>query len=113
MQLGISFLALRVELYRLNFVCVRPGYPLKLFNTDPQKYLDEIEEFIVCPSCLAEKPKEFAVKLEIGGQEVHFCRCPHCHESFKKDPDFYIGRLEGRIPNVGMVLDCEGSCTRP
>ena len=84
-----------------------------LFNTDPQKYLDEIEDFIVCPSCLAEKPQEFAVKLEIDGHELHFCRCPHCHESFKKDPDFYIERLEGRIPNEGIVLDCEGSCTRP
>jgi len=84
-----------------------------LFSSDPQKYLSEIEYFIVCPTCLAEKPQELAVKLEIGGQEVHFCRCPHCHEAFKKKPDFYTRRMEGRIPNEGVVLDCEGNCTRP
>ncbi len=68
-------------------------------STNPQKYLDEITDLIVCPSCLGEKPLKLAVKLEIAGQEVHFCRCPHCHESFKKDPDFYIGRLESKVPN--------------
>ena len=83
-----------------------------LFITDPQKYLQETNDLIVCPTCLAEKPRQQATKLNIGGQEVHFCRCPYCTEVFQKNPDFYIERLEGTIPNEG-VLDHEGCCVRP
>ena len=83
-----------------------------LFITDPQKYLQETNGLIVCPTCLAEKPLQWAIKLKIAGQEVHFCRCPHCPEVFQKNPDFYIKRLEGTIPNEG-VLDHEGCCVRP
>jgi len=82
-------------------------------STDPQKYLDEIEDFIVCPVCLAEKTSQFVVKLEVAGQEVDFCRCPHCHQVFRKKPDFYIRRLEGRVLNEGIVLDHEGFGVRP
>ena len=67
---------------------------------------------IVCPSCLAEKPVQQAVRLEIVGQQVHFCRCPHCVDLFLMNPEFYIKRLEGTIPNEG-VLDHEGCCIRP
>ena len=67
---------------------------------------------IVCPTCLAEKPIQQAVELTLAGQTVHFCRCPHCVEAFQKNPDFYIGRLEGTVPNEG-VLDHEGCCIRP
>ena len=84
-----------------------------LFITDPTKYLRDTDNMIVCPSCLAEKPLEMAVKLEIAGQEVHFCRCPYCAEVFRKDPDFYNKRLEGTIPNEGAVLDHESCCIRP
>ncbi len=84
-----------------------------LFITDPQKYLEETNNLIVCPSCLAEKPPDMAVKLEIAGQEMDFCRCPYCAEVFEKDPDFYIKRLEGTIANEGAVLDHEGCCIRP
>ena len=83
-----------------------------LFMTDPEKYLQETSNLIVCPSCLAEKPRQWAVKLNIGEQDVHFCRCPYCAELFQKDPDYYIKRLEGTIPNEG-VLDHEGCCVRP
>ena len=84
-----------------------------LFITDPQKYLQKTNDVIVCPSCLGEKPLQRAVKLEIAGQEAHFCGCPYCAEVFQKDPDFYIKRLEGNIRNEGAVLDHEGSCIRP
>ncbi len=84
-----------------------------VFITNPQKYLEETSNLIVCPSCLAEKPLDMAVKLEIAGQEVHFCRCPYCAEVFQNDPDFYIKRLEGTIANEGAVLDHEGCCIRP
>ena len=95
------------------YFCCQGCVDLFSTSTDPQKYLNEIEDLIVCPSCLAEKPPELAVKLEIEGQEVHFCRCPHCYESFKKHPDFYTARLEGSISNEGMALDYEGNGTRP
>lgn len=83
-----------------------------LFVTDPQKYLQETRDLIVCPTCLAEKPLQWSVQLTIAEQEVHFCRCPYCVDVFKKNPDFYIKRLEGTIPNEG-VLDHEGCCVRP
>ncbi len=83
-----------------------------VFTTNPEKYLEETSGLIVCPTCLAEKPLQWAVKLSIAGQEVHFCRCPYCAEVFQKNPDFYIQRLKGRIPHEG-VLDHEGCCVRP
>ncbi len=64
-----------------------------VFITDPVKYLQETEDVIVCPTCLAEKPVERAAKLDWAGQEVHFCRCPSCQEEFQKDPDGYRNRL--------------------
>ena len=83
-----------------------------VFTTDPQKYLGEIRDLIVCPSCLAEKPPSSAVTLEIAGQVVAFCRCPYCAEVFQQNPEFYRNRLEGTIPNEG-VLDHAGCCVRP
>ncbi len=95
------------------YFCCQGCADLFSTSTDPQKYLDEIKNLTVCPTCLAEKPPEMAVKLEIAGHEAHFCRCPHCHEEFKKKPDFYIRRLEGRVLNEGIVLDHEGLSVRP
>ncbi len=82
------------------------------FKTDPQKYLHETNDLIVCPTCLVEKPLQQAVTLRVAGQEVQFCRCPYCAELFQTEPDFYIQRLEGTIPNAG-VFDHEGCCVRP
>ena len=64
-----------------------------IFVGDPQKYLREIDDLIVCPTCLAEKPRHLAVKEKIAGQDVYFCRCPHCVEQFRKKPDHYAKRL--------------------
>ena len=83
----------------------------EVFITDPRKYLRETEDLIVCPTCLAEKPRKSAVKVEVAGQDVHFCRCPYCVEAYRKDPDYYIKRLEGAIPYAG-VMDHEGCCVR-
>ncbi|MEE9271406.1 MAG: YHS domain-containing protein [Candidatus Krumholzibacteria bacterium] len=85
---------------------------MDVFGTDPEKYLQESNDLIVCPTCLAEKPKDHAVKLKIAEEEMYFCRCPYCHDVFRKNPGFYLGRLEGTIPNEG-VLDHEGCCIRP
>jgi len=68
---------------------------IDLFKGNPEKYLEETSDLIICPSCLAEKPLQSATTLQIAGQEVHFCRCPHCPEVFQKDPDYYVKRLAG------------------
>jgi len=83
-----------------------------LFISDPEKFLRETKDLIVCPTCLAEKPFNTAVKMEIAGQEMLFCRYPYCPEVFQKAPEFYIKRLERTIPNEG-VLDHKGCCVRP
>ena len=84
-----------------------------VFTTSPEERLEETKDLIVCPTCLAEKPRNWAVEMKIGDQEVYFCRCPYCPEVFRKNPDFYGERLEGRIPNEGVVLDSEACCVRP
>ena len=83
-----------------------------LFITDPQQYLRETSDLIVCPTCLAEKPRERAAQLQIAGQDVHFCRCPYCPDVFQKNPEYYMQRLAGTIPHQG-VLDHERCCVRP
>ncbi len=70
---------------------------LDSFTADPEKYLKETRGMIVCPSCLAEKRREAAVKLNIAGRDVYFCHCPHCHENFRKRPEYYTKRLEGSV----------------
>ena len=106
-RLGISkenAVAYRYNSAEYHFCC--QGC-VDVFITDPQKYLQKSNDMIVCPSCLAEKPLERAVKSTVAGQEVHFCGCPYCEEVFQKDPDFYIKRLEGTIPNEGQSKECE------
>ncbi len=83
-----------------------------LFSDDPQKFLEETRSVIVCPTCLAEKPVQWAVEMNVAGQVLHFCRCPYCAEVFQKNPEFYIQRLAGTVPNEG-VLDHEGCCIKP
>ena len=68
-----------------------------IFISDPKKYLDEANSLRVCPTCLGEKPLESTVKLAHGGRDLHFCRCPQCLEEFKKNPDYFLKRLEGGI----------------
>ena len=67
----------------------------EIFDTAPEKYLQELSELIVCSVCLAEKPKIVAVRREIAGEEVHFCRCPHCQDMFRNGPDYYKKQLAG------------------
>ena len=66
---------------------------LEIFLTNPEKYLAEISDLIVCPSCLAEKPLALSVGVEHEGSTVHLCRCPHCLDAFKKDPVRLLQRL--------------------
>lgn len=65
----------------------------ELFEHDPQRYLDEVADWVVCPACLAEKPKRLTVSVEHDGSPVYFCRCPWCLEAFQKDPEGTLERL--------------------
>jgi YHS domain-containing protein len=64
------------------------------FREKPSEYLAEIRDWVVCPTCLAEKPKHLTVALSHEGREVRFCRCPHCVEEFRKRPDELLARLD-------------------
>ena len=75
---------------------------VNIFTENPGKYIEEIENVIVCPVCLAENPIEQSVKLNHEGEDVYFCRCTHCMEEFPKKPDYYLDRLEGKIDHQGM-----------
>jgi YHS domain-containing protein len=66
---------------------------LEGFQKDPDRYLAEIRELIVCPSCLAEKPRALAVAVEHDGEQVYFCRCPDCAERFEKESEPLLARL--------------------
>ena len=73
-----------------QFCC---GGCVEIFIQDPEKYVAEVHGMIVCPSCLAEKPRASAVSLEHHGRQIYFCRCPQCVEVFRKEPDRLLQRL--------------------
>ncbi len=77
---------------RLLFCCQAC---LGLFSEHPERYLDEIRDWIVCPTCLAEKPKHLAVSIEHEGEAVWFCRCPCCVEEFERRSGELLARLAG------------------
>ncbi len=64
------------------------------FKEDPERYLAEIQDWIVCPGCLAEEPRALAVSIEHDAQRVYFCRCPCCVDDFLKRPNELLERLE-------------------
>lgn len=66
---------------------------MEQFISEPRRYLREINDLVVCPVCLGEKPLKSAVKMEFAGEEFHFCRCPHCIEEFRKNPEYFMERL--------------------
>ncbi len=77
---------------------------LEQFITDPAKHLRDTGDLIVCPVCLTEKSPELTKKLERAGDILYFCRCPLCMEAFKKNPEYYIRRLEGKEDYSGTFL---------
>jgi len=70
---------------------------LDIFVADPEKYLPEIADVVVCPTCLAEKHVENAVTLKHKGETIHFCRCPGCLAAFERNPDRYLHRLTSTL----------------
>lgn len=111
-RLGISAGATAMHEHRgehLPFCC--PAC-VEVFETDPERFLEETSDLIVCPTCLAEKPIARATTVDVDGHDVHFCHCPRCLELFQEDPGFYLGRLDGSISNEG-VQDHQGCCLGP
>jgi len=82
---------------------------IELFIKNPKRYIKETEDLIVCPTCLAEKPKKNTTSLNIDGQYIYFCHCPHCITLYKKDQEFYINRLKGITTNEG-IMGHDGCC---
>jgi YHS domain-containing protein len=64
-----------------------------VFGENPDQLLAEIRDVLVCPSCLAEKHISHTVELEHEGASVRLCRCPHCAEAFRNDPELLLQRL--------------------
>jgi hypothetical protein len=64
-----------------------------LFVLDPAARLAEVRDVVVCPVCLAEKPKARAVSVEHDSETVWLCRCAGCRERFVADPDPLLARL--------------------
>ena len=79
---------------------------VELFVGDPEKFLNETCDLIVCPTCLAEKPRERSFGVQINGEDVRFCRCPYCPEEFQRDPQYYIDRYDGKIPVESVLNHC-------
>ncbi len=66
-----------------------------MFTTDPEQYLREVNNLVVCTVCLGEKLPELTIELDHDGMTLHFYRCPHCAEAFEKNPEHYLERLAG------------------
>ena len=55
-----------------------------LFDQEPSKYLQETRDLVVCPTCLAEKPIQWTVRMEIAGWDVFFLPVPVLSGSVSK-----------------------------
>jgi YHS domain-containing protein len=66
---------------------------VEVFRESPDRFLEEIHDVVVCPGCLAEKHISQTVELEHEGAVVRLCRCPHCAEAFKRDPNRLLQRV--------------------
>ena len=63
------------------------------FRGDPARFAAEVADWVVCPSCLGEKPKALTVAVDHESSEVCLCRCPCCREEFEKLPHELLARL--------------------
>ncbi|WP_422343425.1 hypothetical protein [Parasphingorhabdus sp.] len=81
-----------------------------IFQKHPKRFVEEVRDIHVCPACLAEKPTAYTVPVLHNGQEIRFCRCPHCAEVFAKDPDFYLDRLSGKTDFKGLFDRPDAAC---
>ncbi|WP_034888820.1 YHS domain-containing protein [Gillisia sp. Hel_I_29] len=111
-RLGVSKNKASTTIYNGNELYFCCDGCTDLFKENPEKYIEETKDLIVCPTCLAEKPRAFATMQNINEQDIYFCHCPHCMNLYKKDPEFYIDRLKGNTPSPG-ILGHDGCCIAP
>jgi YHS domain-containing protein len=64
-----------------------------IFRADPDRYLTQIADVVVCPGCLAEKPTTLTVTVEYAGKTINLCGCPHCQTALEQDPERLLARL--------------------
>ena len=65
----------------------------EMFASDPERYLAQVRDVVVCPTCLAEKPLAVTVAVEHAGMTVHLCGCPGCTNAFRAAPERMLARL--------------------
>ena len=83
---------------------------LTLFQQNPDMYLEETSDIVVCPTCLSEKPIASTVAILIEDQKLNFCRCPYCLDTFNKNRQYYVDRLYGKTDFKGLYSDDEEAC---
>ncbi len=81
-----------------------------VFLSNPEALLAETQGLVVCPACLAEKPRRFTISQTFNGTKLHFCRCPACLVLFRKNPDYYLTRLAGETEYKGVFSEEERCC---
>lgn len=81
------------------------------FQENAEALLEETNSLVVCPGCLAEKPINHTVVINFRGEDLYFCRCPHCITVFQENSEYYIKRLSGEIEFVGVFSEGRGCCS--
>jgi len=82
-----------------------------MFEENSEALLEETENLVVCPSCLAEKLIDQTVMINYQSEKLHFCKCPHCMTVFQEDSEYYIKRLSGEIAYSGVFSEGRGCCS--
>jgi len=82
-----------------------------MFEENFEALLEETNNLVVCPSCLAEKPIDQTVEINYQEEELNFCKCPHCMTVFQGDPEYYLKRLSGEIEFSGVFSEGRGCCS--
>ncbi len=82
-----------------------------MFDENSESLLEETENLVVCPSCLAEKLIDQTVVINYQSEKLHFCKCPHCMTVFKEDSEYYIKRLSGEIEYSGVFSEGRKCCS--
>jgi YHS domain-containing protein len=62
-------------------------------DPNPERYLAQTADVVVCPGCLAEKPAARTVTADVAGQTVNLCGCPDCQSAVEQDPNRYLAPL--------------------
>ncbi len=83
---------------------------IDVFLANPEPLLAETQDLVVCPTCLAEKPRESTIHQIFDGTDLYFCRCPACLVLFKKNSGYYLARLAGETEYGGVFTEEERCC---